>query len=45
MDFNFTAESRGKNMNVNMNIIVGGTDDMLDDILSVARAVRKEALR
>ena len=29
-------------MKVNMNIIVGGTDDMLDDILSVARTVRKE---
>ena len=42
MDFNFTAESRGKNMKVNMNIIVGGTDHMLDDILSVARTVRKE---
>ena len=42
MDFNFTAESRGKNMKVNMNIIVGGTDDMLDDILSVSRTVRKE---
>lgn len=29
-------------MKVNMNIIVGGTDDMLDNILSVARTVRKE---
>ncbi len=29
-------------MKVNMNIIVGGTDDMLIDILSVARTVRKE---
>ena len=29
-------------MKVNMNVIVGGTDDMLDDILSVARTVRKE---
>ena len=30
------------NMKVNMNIIVGGTDDILDDILSTARIVRKE---
>ena len=30
------------NMKVNMNIIVGGTDDILDDILSAARTVRKE---
>ena len=30
------------NMKVNMNIIVGGTDDILDNILSVARTVRKE---
>lgn len=29
-------------MKVNMNIIAGGTDDMLDDILSAARTVRKE---
>ena len=29
-------------MKVNMNIIVGGTDDMLNDILSAARTVRKE---
>ena len=29
-------------MKVNMNIIVGGTDDILDNILSVARTVRKE---
>ena len=29
-------------MKVNMNIIVGGTDDILDDILSAARTVRKE---
>ena len=29
-------------MKVNMNIIVGGTDDILDNILSVARKVRKE---
>ena len=29
-------------MKVNMNIIVGGTDDILDDILSTARTVRKE---
>ena len=42
MDFNFTAESRGKNMKVNMNIIVGGTDDILDNILFATRTVRKE---
>lgn len=30
------------NMKVNMNIIVGGTDDILDNILSAARTVRKE---
>lgn len=30
------------NMTVNMNIIVGGTDDILDNILSAARTVRKE---
>ena len=29
-------------MKVNMNIIVGGTDDILDNILSAARTVRKE---
>lgn len=29
-------------MKVNINIIVGGTDDILDDILSAARTVRKE---
>ena len=29
-------------MKVNMNVIVGGTDDMLIDILSAARTVRKE---
>lgn len=29
-------------MKVNMNIIVGGTDDMLYNILSAARTVRKE---
>ena len=29
-------------MKVNMNIIVGGTDDILDNILSVARTVRNE---
>ena len=29
-------------MTINMNIIVGGTDDILSDILSAARAVRKE---
>ena len=29
-------------MKVNMNIIVGGTDNMLDNILSAARTVRKE---
>ena len=29
-------------MKVNMNIIVGGTDDILYNILSVARTVRKE---
>ena len=29
-------------MKVNMNIIVGGTDDILSDILSAARTVRKE---
>lgn len=29
-------------MTVNMNIIVGGTDDILSDILSAARTVRKE---
>ena len=29
-------------MKVNMNIIAGGTDDMLDDVLSAARTVRKE---
>jgi hypothetical protein len=28
-------------MKVNMNIIVGGTDDMLNNIFSAARAVRK----
>ena len=31
-----------ENMKVNMNIIVGGTDDILDNILSAARTVRKE---
>ena len=30
------------NMKVNMNIIVGGTDDILDNILSAARTVIKE---
>jgi len=30
------------NMKVNMNIIVGGMDDILDNILSAARTVRKE---
>ena len=29
-------------MKVNMNVIVGGTDDVLDNILSAARTVRKE---
>jgi len=29
-------------MKVNMNIIVGGTDDILDNILSATRTVRKE---
>ena len=29
-------------MKVNMNIIVGGTDNVLDNILSAARTVRKE---
>lgn len=29
-------------MKVNMNIIVGGTDDILDNILSAARTARKE---
>ena len=29
-------------MKVNINIIVGGTDDILDNILSAARTVRKE---
>jgi len=29
-------------MKVNMNIIVGGTDDILDNILSAVRTVRKE---
>ena len=31
-----------ENMKVNMNIIVGGTYDILDNILSAARTVRKE---
>lgn len=29
-------------MKVNMNVIVGGTDNVLDNILSAARTVRKE---
>ena len=29
-------------MKVNMNVIVGGTDDELNNILSVARTIRKE---
>ena len=29
-------------MKVNMNVIVGGTDDELNNILSAARSVRKE---
>lgn len=31
-----------ENMKVNMNIIVGGTDDILYNILSATRTVRKE---
>lgn len=31
-----------ENMKVNMNIIVGGTDDILDNILFATRTVRKE---
>ena len=40
--FNFKADKSRKNMKVNMNVIVGGTDDVLDNILSAARTVRKE---
>ena len=29
-------------MKVNMNVIVGGTDDELNNILSAARTIRKE---
>ena len=29
-------------MTVNMNVIVGGTDDELNNILSAARTIRKE---
>ena len=29
-------------MKVNMNVIVGGADDELNNILSVARTIRKE---
>ena len=43
VDFFVTSQLKfEENMKVNMNIIVGGTDDILDNILSAARTVRKE---
>ena len=41
-DFSTSQPKFEGNMKVNMNIIVGGTDDILDNILSAARTVRKE---